>query len=163
MKTSLHMNSNALVILILSLCVCLAGRTAMAAPAETKLPDPAKLITRAELEPIVGKITAGPKSVDAPDGAVASEFTLADTSWVTLTIFPAAKFKFEDAKRKFGGPRAVSLPELGKDAFANPSVADTAADLYVAKGGYVLEVSIAKGDGAVAKLKAIALKALPRL
>jgi hypothetical protein len=157
------MNSNPLIAVALALFFAIVAGPAAAAPAEAKLPDPSKLITRAELEPIVGKITAGPKSVDAPEGAVASEFTLADSSWVTLTIFPAAKFKFENAKEKFGGPGAVSLPELGKGAFANPSVANIAADLYVAKGSYVFEVSIAKGDGAVEKLKAIAKKALPRL
>lgn len=146
----------------LTLLLLAIGPGTIAAAAE--LPDPGKLITVAELEPIVGKVEAGPKPVDAPEGAVASEFTLAiDSSWVTLTVFLTDRFEFEDAKRKFGGPDAVSVPEFGEDAFINPSVAGIAADLYAVKGNVVLEVSVAKGEGAVEKLRAIAKIALERL
>jgi hypothetical protein len=157
------MSSNPFIAVTLVLFLGIAVRPATAATAEAKLPDPSKLITRAELEPIVGKISAGPKPVDAPEGAVASEFTLADSSWVTLTIYPVARYRFEDVKRSFGGKGAVALPELGKNAFANPSVANVGADLYVVKGAYLFEISLAEGEGSIGKLKAIAKKALPRL
>jgi hypothetical protein len=152
-------------LLALGLGLWLASASVDAAAAAADLPDPGKLITVAELEAIVGKIKAGPKPVDATlEGAVASEFTLASNDdWVTLTLYPADRADFDDAIRRLRGPGTVPLPELGKDAFVNPSSADVAADLYVRKGSILLEVSIAKGDGAVEKLKAIAKIALARL
>jgi hypothetical protein len=141
-----------------------AVSSANAATAAAKeLPDPGKLITVAELEPIVGKISKGPRPVDAPEGGVSSEFTFGNDDWVTLTIYPMAKYKIEDAKRILGGPDPVSLPEFGKGAFANPSHANVSAELCAAKGSYVLNISIPRGEGAVEKLKAIAKKALTRL
>lgn len=65
-------------------------------------------------------------------------------------------------RKRNGGPDAVSLPELGKDAFVNPDF-EGSADLYAKKGNLVLRVSLPQGPKAVDTAKAIAKKALVRL
>jgi hypothetical protein len=145
--------------LLIAILACAMTARVIAA---SELPDPSKLVTKAELEAIAGKIVAGPQSIDI-GGAPACSFTLENKSTVELMVLPDAPARRAFARRKFGGAGVVELPELGKDAFANPSASDDTAKLYVAKNGVLLNVSMPPGKEAVEKLKAIAKKALARL
>jgi len=125
------------------------------------VPDPCKLITVAELEAIVGKISMGPKPADPNSGEVSCEYTVAkDSSWLMINLHEG---NFDAMRKSFGGKSPVSVPELGKDAFLNESYVDFSAELFVKKGDLALRVSMPKGPAAPDKIKAIAKKALPRL
>ena len=56
----------------------------------------------------------------------------------------------------------MSVPELGKDAFANLD-SEGSTDLFAKKGAFVLRVSLPKGPRALDMAKAIAKAALARL
>ena len=56
----------------------------------------------------------------------------------------------------------MSLPELGADAFANPSTNDW-VDLYAKKGVVIVRVTLPTGPKSMDMAKAIAKKALSRL
>jgi hypothetical protein len=124
-------------------------------------PDPCKLITVAELEPIVGKLKGGPKPGDARAGDISCEFTTAkDAAWIQIRLHEGS---FDIMKRSFGGKTPQPVPELGADAFVNGSYEGFSAELFARKGPLVLRVSMPKGPASVDAIKAIARKALPRL
>ena len=125
------------------------------------IPDPCKLITLAELEEIVGKISKGPTPPDPSSGEVSCEYTVAkDSSWFMINLHEG---NFDDMRKSFGGKSTTSVPEVAKDAFLNEQYSDFSAELFVKKGDLTLRVSMPKGPSAAAKIKAVAKKALPRL
>jgi len=65
-------------------------------------------------------------------------------------------------KVRNGGKTPVSLPELGADAFANPSTNDW-VDLYAKKGAVIVRVTLPTGPTSMDMAKAIAKIALSRL
>jgi len=135
----------------------------MAAPlsAGRSIPDPCKLITLAELEEIVGKISKGPTPADPSSGEVSCEYTVAkDSSWFMIDLHEG---NFDDMRKRFGGKSPASVPEVAKDAFLNEQYADFSAELFAKKGDLALRVSMPKGPSAAAKIKAVAKKAFPRL
>ena len=76
------------------------------------IPDPCKLITVAELEVIVGKISMGPKPADPSSGEVSCEYTVAkDSSWLMINLHEG---NFDAMRKSFGGKSPVSVSELEK-------------------------------------------------
>jgi hypothetical protein len=125
------------------------------------IPDPCKLITVAELEEIVGKISKGPKPAEPGSEEVSCEYTVAkDSSWLMINLHEG---DFELMRKSLGGKAPVAVPELSKQAFLNESYEDFSAELFVKKGDLTLRVSMPKGPSTADKIKAIAKKALPRL
>lgn len=125
------------------------------------IPDPCKLVTVAELEVIVGKISMGPKPADPSSGEVSCEYTVAkDSSWLMINLHEG---NFDAMRKSFGGKSPVSVSELGKDAFLNESYEEFSAELFAKKGDLTLRVSMPKGVSAADKIKAIAKKAFTRL
>jgi hypothetical protein len=123
-------------------------------------PNPCKLITVTELTQIVGPLKGAPTPGDFAAGDISCEYApTKGPRWIDIRLHDGPLSAW---KSRNGGSRPVSLPELGKDAFANPD-ADGSADLYVKKGDFILRVSMPKEPTAVQKLKAIAVKALSRL
>ena len=135
----------------------------MAAPlfAGRAIPDPCKLVTLAELEEIVGKISKGPKPADPSSGEVSCEYTVAkDSSWLMINLHEG---NFDLMRKSIGGTSSVPVPEVAKDAFLNENYEDFSAELLAKKGDLALRVSMPKGPLAADKIKAIAKKAFPRL
>lgn len=123
-------------------------------------PDPCKLVTSAELEAVVGALKASPKPGNIKGGDVSCEYTPAKgPDWIEVRLHDG---ELAHWKSRQGGKKPVALPELGKDAFANPD-SEGSADLFVKKGPWVLRVSMPKGPTAIGQLKVIAQKALARL
>jgi hypothetical protein len=142
---------------VAALCGIALAPVALAAPA---VPDPCKLVTASELAQIVGPLKGSPKPGDIAAGDVSCAYTpAAGPAWIEIRLQDGPLSYW---RSRNGGSQAVSLPELGKDAFATPD-ADGSAALYVKKGDIVLRVSLPREPSAIDKLKAIALKALPRL
>ncbi len=124
------------------------------------IPDPCKVITVAELEEIVGKISKGPTPADPSSGEVSCEYTVAkDSSWFMINFHEGS---FDDMRKRFGGKSPASVPEVAKDAFLNEQYSDFSAELFAQKGDLILRVSMPKGPSAAAKIKAVAKKALGR-
>jgi hypothetical protein len=139
-----------------ALCGMTLAPVAMAAA----VPDPCKLITVTELTQIVGPLKGAPKPGDIAAGDVSCEYTpAAGPAWIDIRL---ADGPLSYWRSRNGGSQSVSLPELGKDAFATPD-AEGSAELYVKKDDIVLRVSMPKTPSAIDKLKAIAAKAMPRL
>lgn len=138
-------------------CGIALAPVAWAAPG---VPDPCKLITATELAQIVGPLKGAPTPGDVSAGDVSCQYTPATgPAWIDLRL---ADGPLSYWRSRNGGSQSVSLPELGKDAFATPD-ADGSAELYVKKADVVLRISMPKAPAAIDKLKAIAQKALPRL
>lgn len=146
----------------LFLCVAaiLAAGPPLAAKADPAIPDPCKLVTAAEMQQLVGPLKGAPKQGDIASGDVSCEYTPASgPAWIEVRL---QEGELSYWRRRNGGPDPMSLPELGKDAFANPDF-EGSADLYAKKGNLVLRISLPKGPKAVDTAKAIAKKALVRL
>lgn len=134
-----------------------SAQLTFAAPA---IPNPCNLITVAEMEQIVGPLKGAAKPGDVASGDVSCEFApVKGPRWVSLRLHDGDLVSW---KRRNGGRNPLSLPELGKDAFANPDF-EGSADLYAKKGDFILRVSMPKAADAVDMTKAIAKKALARL
>jgi hypothetical protein len=124
------------------------------------IPNPCNLITAAELAQIVGPLRGSAKPGDIASGDVSCEFTpMKGPTRVSLTLHNGDLGSW---RRRNGGANPQSLPEFGKDAFANPDF-EGSAELYAKKGDLVLRVSMPKAPAAVDLAKAIARKALARL
>lgn len=148
---------------VLSIWLVVVFACLMAAPlsAGRAIPDPCKLITLAELEEVVGKISKGPTPSDPSSGEVSCEYTVAkDSSWFMINLHEGS---FDDMRKKFGGKSPASVPEVAKDAFLNQQYSDFSAELFTKKGDLILRVSMPKGPSAAAKIKAVAKMILPRL
>jgi hypothetical protein len=131
-----------------------------AASGAAAVPDTCKLITVSELEQIVGALKGSPKPGDVKAGDVSCEYTPAKgPAWIEIRLHDGDLASW---KSRNGGKSPVSLPELGKDAFANPD-SEGSADVFAKKGTLIVRVSMPKSPTAVEQLKAIALKALSRL
>jgi hypothetical protein len=144
------------------LCVAaiLAAGTPLVATADPAIPDPCKLVTAAEIQQLVGPLKGVPKQGDFASGDVSCEYTPASgPAWIEVRL---QEGELSYWRKRNGAPDAMSLPELGKDAFVNPD-SDGTADLYAKKGNLVLRVSLPKGPKAVDTATAIAKNALARL
>ena len=138
----------------------LAAGPPLAAKADPAIPDPCKLVTAAEMQQLVGPLKGAPRQGDIASGDVSCEYTPASgPAWLEVRL---QEGELSYWRKRNGGPDAMSLPELGKDAFVNPD-SEGSADLYAKKGNLVLRVSLPKGPKAVDTAKAIAKKALARL
>ena len=143
----------------LFLCVStiLAAGPPLAANADPAIPDPCKLVTAAEIQQLVGPLKGAPKQGDIASGDVSCGYTPASgPAWIEVRL---QEGELSYWRKRNGGPDAMSLPELGKDAFVNPD-SDGSTDLYAKKGNLVLRVSLPKGPKAVDTAKAIAKKAM---
>lgn len=146
--------------LFLSVAAVLAAGSPLAAKADSTVPDPCKLVTVAEVQQLVGPLKGAPKQGDIASGDVSCEYTpAAGPAWIEVRL---QEGELSYWRKRNGGPNAVSLPELGKEAFVNPD-SEGSADLFAKKGNLVLRVSMPKGPKAVDTAKAIAKKALVRL
>jgi hypothetical protein len=143
-----------------AVAVIVSAGLAVAALGAAAVPDPCKLITAPELEQIVGPLKGSPKPGDLKAGDISCEYTPAKgPAWIEIRLHDG---ELASWKSRNGGKSPLSLPELGKDAFANPD-SEGSADVFAKKGALILRVSMPKGPTAVDQLKAIAQKALPRL
>ena len=145
----------------LVLCIgILAAGPPLTAQADPTVPDPCKLVTAAEIQQLVGPLKGALKQGDIASGDVSCEYTPASgPAWIEVRL---QEGELSYWRERNGGPHAVSLPELGKDAFVNPDF-EGSADLFAKKGNLVLRVSLPQGPKAVETAKAIARKALVRL
>lgn len=124
------------------------------------VPDPCTLVTKAELQAIVGALKGAPKAGDAASGDISCEYaTVSGPRWISVRLHDGDLAAW---KRRNGGAHPVALPDLGNGAFANAD-AEGSADVYAMKGKLVLRVTMPKGPQAVEMDKAIAKKALARL
>ena len=144
--------------------LALLGAAAVGAMVVTRAaaatPDPCKLITVAELEQIVGPLKGAPQIGDVKAGDLSCSYTPSKgPAWIEVRLHDG---ELSAWRSRNGGKSAISVPELGKDAFATPD-AEGSADVYAKKGTLILRVSMPKGVSAVDTLKAIAAKALMRL
>ena len=131
-----------------------------AARGAAAVPDPCKLVTVSEVEQIVGALKGSPKPGDAKAGDISCEYApVKGPAWMEIRLHDG---ELASWKSRNGGKSPVSLPELGKDAFANPD-SEGSADVFAKKGALILRVSMPKGPTAIEQLKAIAQKALSRL
>lgn len=138
-------------------CGIVLAPVALAAPSAA---DPCKLVTVGELAQIVGPLKRAPKPGDIAAGDVSCEYApVSGPEWIEIRLQEGPLSYW---RSRNGGSRAVSLPELGKDAFATPD-AEGSAELYVKKADLVLRVSMPRAPTAIDTLKAITRKALPRL
>jgi hypothetical protein len=129
------------------------------ATAAPSIPDPCKLVTAAEVEQTVGSLKAAPKAGDMASGDVSCRYLpVKGPAWISLSL---QEGELAYWKQRNGGPHPVSLPELGRDAFANAD-SEGSAELYVKKGNLTLRVSLPKGPQAIDTAKALARKALAR-
>ncbi len=145
--------------LLLCVAAFLAAGPPPAAQADPAIPDPCKLVTAAEIQQLVGPLKAAPKQGDIASGDVSCEYAPATgPAWIEVRL---QEGELSYWRKRNGRPDAMSLPELGKDAFVNPD-SDGSADLYARKGNLVLRVSLPTGPTAVDMAKAIAKKALAK-
>lgn len=130
------------------------SRSAAAAPGV----DPCSLLTKAELEQVLGSLKSGPK----PGLAVGTEDRVCEYvgdegRTASITLHPGEKW--EVAKQIFQDRTVVS--SIGDEAFAhrNPS----GVSLYVRKGVILLQVYVSKRASDLKIAKALAKTALRRL
>lgn len=156
------MNSSALCSLnsLLRATAVLAGGALLFAQAEAALPNPCSLVTAAEMQAIVGKLSGTPKATDPASGEVTCSFEPVNgPSFIDVSLHDG---DLKAWKARNGGKTPVSLPELGTDAFANPSDNDW-VDLYAKKGAVIVRVTLPTGPKSMDMAKAIAQKALSRM
>ena len=146
-------------LLLGGIAAVLAGGLTHLGEAAPAVPDPCKLVTAAEVERIAGPLKGVPKPGDIASGDVSCEYKPAKTAWINVRL---QEGELSYWKSRNGGKNPLPLPEFGKDAFVNPD-SEGSADLFAKKGNLVLRVSAPKGPMAVDMIKAIALKALPRM
>jgi len=136
--------------------VLLAGGLTGFVQGASAIPDPCKLVSKAEMEQIVGPTSGAPTIFDGNT----CEFTPAKTiRWINVSLHDG---ELSSWKSRNGGKSPLSVPEFGKDAFLVLD-ADGTTELFTKKGIFVLRVGMPKGPTAVEMVKAITRKALARL
>ena len=132
----------------------LAGASTQVGIAAPAVPDACKLVTVAEVEQVVGPLKGKPKP--GGPGEASCEFTpVKGPAWIKISL---AEGDLAYWKRRNGGPKPVSAPEFGNDAFVNPD-SEGSVELFVKKGNLVMRISGPKGT-TVDMIKAIAKKAM---
>ncbi len=156
------MNSSALRSLnsfLRATAVC-AGGALLFVQAEAAVPNPCSLVTAAEMQAIVGPLAGAPRATDPASGEVTCSFEPVNgPSFVDVSLHDG---DLKSWKARNGGKSPVSLPELGADAFVNPSTNDW-VDLFAKKGAVIVRVTLPTGPKSMDMAKAIAKKALARL
>lgn len=120
--------------------------------------DPCSLVTKAELEQVLGKLKSGPKpglSVGAEDKVC--EYVGDEGRTASITLHPGEKWEF--AKAIF--PNKTTVSGFGDEAFARRD--SSGVDLYVKKGDTILVVRVSKRASDLEMAKALVKKALSRL
>jgi len=146
--------------LFLRTTALLAGGALLSVQAVAAVPNPCSLVTVAEMEAIVGKLAGAPRATDPASGEVACTFEPVNgPSFIDVALHDG---DLKAWKARNGGKAPVPVPELGADAFANPSTNDW-VDLYAKKGALIVRVTLPTGPDALNMAKAIAKKALSRL
>jgi hypothetical protein len=156
------MNSSALrsLKLFLRTTAVLAGSALLSVQAVAAVPNPCSLVTAAEMEAIVGKLSGAPRATDPASGEVTCTFEPVNgPSFIDVSLHDG---DLKAWKTRNGGKAPVPVPELGADAFANPSTNDW-VDLYAKKGALIVRVTLPTGPKSLDMAKAIAKKALSRL
>lgn len=121
--------------------------------------DPCVLAPRADVEQVIGRLRAPPKSDHFERVRTCEyEFIEAKNSF-SLWLFPA--IGIERARRDLN-PR-TPVPALGEEAFVHHNPRSQNTELYVKQGNATLMFSTAEAADAAPKLQALARKALPRL
>jgi hypothetical protein len=149
----------------LHLCTCLAAALAaglsLTAKADPARPDPCKLITVAEIQQIVGPLAGAPQASAPGPGVFTCTYTPAKgPSYIDINVLEGDLAAMRSSHTY--KDNAVSLPEFGKDAFANSNT-DNSANLCARKGNHILQVMLPTAPAALDTAKAIAKKALVRL
>lgn len=123
--------------------------------------DPCSLVTRAEMEQIVGKLNGDPRpSPFMEEGDHACQYTLGNASeMVEVRVHPA--LGFDRAKR--GAKMHTSVSGFGREAFLNRNAELEVLEFWVSKGNVLLEVNMPLPGSTIDKIKAIATRALTRL
>lgn len=138
----------------------LAGGALLSVQAVAAVPNPCSLVTAAEMEAIVGKLSGAPRATDPASGEVTCTFEPVNgPSFIDVSLHDG---DLKAWKARNGGKAPVPVPELGVDAFANPNTNDW-VDLYAKKGALIVRVTLPTGPNALNMAKAIAKKALSRL
>ena len=112
-------------------------------PCSAAVPNPCSLVTAAEMQAIVGKLSGTPKATDPASGEITCTFEPVNgPSFIDVSLHDG---DLKAWKARNGGKSPVSLPELGADAFANPSDNDW-VDLYAKKGAVIVRVTMPTGQ-----------------
>ena len=143
-------------IVCLSLCWALMCGSAMA---DDPSVDPCSLLSKADVEQIIGKLKGIPTSQQIERARLCEYEFVDEERALELWVFPASGL--ERARTKFKNLSPVT--GLGQEAFVHHNMKIDYTELFVKKGNVTLEVSLPESPGDEEKAKAIARKALSRL
>jgi hypothetical protein len=140
-----------------SMCVLLACALALAA--DDPSVDPCTLLTKAEVEHIIGKVKGTPASGQEERAAYCVYQFANGMDALELWVFPASGLERAKESIKTRSP----VIGLGQEAFITRNEDIPYIDLFLRKGNVTLEVTMKESPGDEEKVKAIAKKALSRL
>lgn len=145
--------------IVATLAICLGsvtmGSVTLAAP-----PEPCSLLTTAEVEQAVGKLSGTP-TVDKEGDAAWCNYEFAGNKYaMEVWVFPADGL--DRAKKKAKNPTAVK--GLGDEAILTRGMFGLDyVDLYIKKGGTTIKITLKETAGDEDKLKTMGQKAVGRL
>jgi hypothetical protein len=121
--------------------------------------DPCSLITKAEVEEIIGKMKGAPISSREERVRICNFEFVNEKDALELWVFPAGGLERARQSIKTQSPVAG----LGEGAFMTRNKDIPYIELYLKKGQVTLEVTVKQSPGDEDKVKAVAKKALSRL
>jgi hypothetical protein len=144
---------------ILVLSVVLSSAVASGQPPGPPKVDPCTLVPRADVERIVGQLSAPPKS-QFVEQARTCEYTFVDSKLsLEIWVFPASGL--ERVRNQFKDLTPVT--DLGAPAVQRREKTIDWLELYSRKGDVTFEVTMKSGAGDVEKVKELARKVLANL
>lgn len=146
-------------VLIACVSVCLVIMSAPVMATDEPSVDPCALVTKADVEQIIGKLKGDPTSNREERTRFYIYEFVNEKDTLKLWVFPASGLERARKSIKTLSP----VTGLGQDAFITRNKDVPYIELYLKKGTVTLEVTMKESLGDEDKVKAIAKKAITRL
>jgi len=130
---------------------------ALAPVARAADPDPCALVPKAEVEKIIGELKTPPK----PDTGLQKEkecnYDNMEGAWLKVSVYSSERWGMQKGIVSEMSPAAIT--GLGEEAFSVKR--GTTSEIYVRKGGLILQVSSTVGLEKTRKFAEAAIKQMP--
>lgn len=152
---SIHPSTVFLIIALI--CATLLVHPVIRAAAPDEAPDPCALVSKAEVEKIIGELKEAPKADTGLQKEKVCDYTTMTGAWLKVSLYSSERWGMQKGIVSEMNP--TPLAALGEEAFTVKR--GTTNEVYVRKGKLILEVSSTVGAELTKKFAESAVKQLP--
>jgi hypothetical protein len=126
-------------------------------PAAGAEPDPCAVVTKAEVEKMIGELKEAPKPDTGLQKEKTCDYTTMSGSWLKVSLYTSERWGLQKGIVSEMNPTEIT--GLGEEAFSVKR--GSTCEIYVRKGKLILEVSSTVGLESTRKFADAAIKQLP--